>query len=74
MFYGETSLGGTSTPTDSSSFEVGSLSKSFTGILLAGTLNDEPQISIDDPLAKFIPELSGTFMGDSFLDTPEASA
>ena len=44
-------------------YEIGSVSKSFTGILLAWTLEQNPEIHLEDPLSKFVPELKGKFAG-----------
>ena len=62
-YYGTTSVAGTSAPDDNSRFEIGSASKSFTGIMIAKLVVDDPTISLDDNVSKFIPELTGTFTG-----------
>ena len=43
-------------------FEIGSISKSFTGILLSKLIL-EGKISLDAPIEDVIPELKGTFVG-----------
>ena len=43
-------------------FEIGSISKSFTGILLSKLIL-EGKISLDAPIEDLIPELKGTFVG-----------
>jgi len=44
--------------TDSTKFVVGSISKQFTAFLIL-LLEDEGRLSIDDDIAKYLPELSG---------------
>lgn len=46
-----------------SHFEIGSISKSFTGILLAYLVNQNSSIHLDDPIENFVPELKGHFSG-----------
>ena len=43
-------------------FEIGSITKSFTGILFARLILDK-RLSSDDPVEKFVPGLAGTFAG-----------
>jgi CubicO group peptidase (beta-lactamase class C family) len=43
-------------------FEIGSISKSFTGIVLA-QLTIEGKVDLESPVSKFIPELANTFAG-----------
>ena len=45
---------GTGAPTDSTSFELGSISKVFTGTLLADMVL-RGEVSLDDPVRKFLP-------------------
>jgi CubicO group peptidase (beta-lactamase class C family) len=47
-------------------FEIGSISKSFTGILLA-ELVDEGKVALDDPVEKHFRALAGTFIGRATL-------
>lgn len=56
FFYGETSkTDKLSLPTGNSLYEIGSLSKVFTAILLAD-LVEKNTISLDDPIAKYLPD------------------
>jgi len=50
-------------PSKDSHFEIGSMSKSFTGILLEWLVETHPNVSLDDPIEKFVPSLSGYFSG-----------
>ena len=54
--YGEIEKNSSITPTKDTIFEIGSITKPFTTILLA-RLQDEGLLSLDDPIAKFLPEL-----------------
>lgn len=54
--YGETQIGSSVTPTENTIYEIGSISKVFTGIMLA-SLHNQKIINLTDPLSKFIPEL-----------------
>jgi CubicO group peptidase (beta-lactamase class C family) len=63
VFSGATGPTETQRPSSISVFEIGSLSKSFTGILLAKIIAEHPDLSIDDSVAKFLPQLSGSFAG-----------
>lgn len=47
-------------------FEIGSVTKTFTGIIFAGLVL-ENKLSADDLVQKFIPELKGTFAGSISL-------
>lgn len=57
--YGVVKIGETSPPSKDTLFEIGSISKVFTGILLASLVEDGT-VSLDDPISKFIPELPTT--------------
>ena len=61
--YGETSFENGETPQSDSVFEIGSISKTFTGTLLA-ILSAEGTVQVEDPISKHIPELAGTDAGD----------
>jgi CubicO group peptidase (beta-lactamase class C family) len=52
--YGETTKGNHQVPNENNLFEIGSISKTFTAILLADAVN-QGKISLDDPLSKFLP-------------------
>ncbi|MDM1292819.1 beta-lactamase family protein [Sphingobacterium sp. N143] len=54
-FYGETAQGNQTTPTNTSIYEVGSLSKVFTAILLSN-LVEQGTITLDQPIALFLPD------------------
>lgn len=43
------------TPTNASIFEIGSISKTFTGTLLSQMV-DEGKVSLDDPISKYLPK------------------
>jgi CubicO group peptidase (beta-lactamase class C family) len=66
-YYGTKSTGDASAPDQNSLFEIGSISKSFTGILAAEMILNHPGLSFDDPVSKFVPELLGTFAGSTTL-------
>ncbi|MGO3307546.1 MAG: serine hydrolase domain-containing protein, partial [Sphingobacterium sp.] len=53
--YGETKKGNGTLPTDTTLYEIGSLTKVFTAILLADLVTKEI-VSLDDPIAKFLPD------------------
>jgi CubicO group peptidase (beta-lactamase class C family) len=53
--YGRKSADDTTTPDESSVFEIGSVTKAFTGILLA-EMAKRGELSIDDPLQKHLPD------------------
>jgi CubicO group peptidase (beta-lactamase class C family) len=59
--YGTRGPTNTGTPTGESHFEIGSVSKSFTGILLAWVVNQYPQVHLDDPIGNFAPKIQGAF-------------
>ncbi|WP_343318715.1 serine hydrolase domain-containing protein [Sphingobacterium multivorum] len=54
-FYGETAKGNQTAPTKTSTYEIGSLSKVFTAILLSN-LVEEGTITLDQPIALFLPD------------------
>ncbi len=53
--YGETALGGGQRPGPDTVYEIGSVSKVFTGILLADAANRE-LVNLDDPVADVLPD------------------
>jgi CubicO group peptidase (beta-lactamase class C family) len=53
-FYGETKKGTGNLPSANSVYEIGSISKSFTGILLAHAVN-EGKISLNDDIRRYLP-------------------
>jgi CubicO group peptidase (beta-lactamase class C family) len=53
--YGETTKGNQQLPTSKSLYEIGSITKTFTGILLAKAVN-EGIINLTDPINKYLPE------------------
>jgi D-alanyl-D-alanine-carboxypeptidase/D-alanyl-D-alanine-endopeptidase len=56
--YGETSPGSGKLPTNTSTYEIGSITKTFTGLLVAHAIT-EKKISLNDDIRKFIP---GSFL------------
>lgn len=64
--YGETKIGSGRTPTKNSLYEIGSISKVFTGIMLA-SLHNQKTVSLTDPLSKYIPELQNVPAGQITL-------
>ncbi len=54
-FYGETAKGNQTLPTKTSPYEIGSLSKVFTAILLSN-LVEEGTITLDQPISLFLPD------------------
>lgn len=54
-FYGETARGTKELPTESTTFEIGSISKTFTATLLA-YLVEQDRLSLDDTITKFLPD------------------
>ena len=55
LTYGETKKGSKTKPTADSVYEIGSVTKVFTGILLADTVRQE-KVALDDPLQRFVAE------------------
>lgn len=55
LSFGETSLGNKTQPTADTLFEIGSITKPLTGLMLA-RLVDSKKVSLTDPLSRFIPE------------------
>ena len=53
--YGETARGNGQIPNEHTIFEIGSLSKTFTSILLADAINDG-KVQLDDPINKYLPD------------------
>ncbi|MFC2075342.1 serine hydrolase [Bdellovibrionota bacterium] len=63
---GTVKLGESIPPNDQTIFEIGSISKVFTGILLADLVLDGV-VSFDDPISKFVPELESAKTGSITL-------
>ena len=59
--------GGGATPTAETRFELGSITKTFTGLLLADAV-ERGELALDDQLADHLPELRGTAAGDVTLE------
>lgn len=53
--YGETAKGNKQIPDEHTLFEIGSLSKTFTGIILAEAANSG-KVKLDDPVNKYLPD------------------
>lgn len=53
--YGETKKGNDTLPTSESIYEIGSITKTFTGLLLANAVVDG-KINLQDPVNKYLPE------------------
>ncbi|GAB2982986.1 hypothetical protein GCM10027049_19840 [Mucilaginibacter puniceus] len=53
--YGETTKGNNKLPDGNTLFEIGSITKTFTSILLAWYVN-QGKVSLNDPITKFLPE------------------
>jgi serine-type D-Ala-D-Ala carboxypeptidase/endopeptidase len=53
--YGETTKGSGKKPTVTTIYEIGSVGKVFTGVLLADMVN-AGQVKLDDPLQKYVPK------------------
>jgi CubicO group peptidase (beta-lactamase class C family) len=53
--YGETKKGNNKTPDDKTLFEIGSITKTFTGILLAYFV-EQKKLNLDDPINKYLPD------------------
>lgn len=54
-FYGSTHQGASSLPTEQTIYEIGSITKVFTSILLADLVNKN-LVKLDDPITKFLPD------------------
>lgn len=54
-FYGSTHKGGSSLASDATIYEIGSISKVFTSILLADLVNKNI-LKLEDPISKFLPD------------------
>ena len=55
------------TPTEQTPFELGSITKTFTGLLLADAV-ERGELALGDQLADHLPELRGTAAGDVTLE------
>lgn len=53
--YGETRLGSRDIPTGNTLFEIGSVSKTFTAVLLADAVR-RGMVKLDDPVSKYLPD------------------
>ena len=53
--YGETARGNKQIPNEHTLFEIGSISKTFTSILLADAVNSG-KVKLDDPMSKYLPD------------------
>lgn len=53
--YGETAKGNKQIPDEHTIFEIGSLSKTFTSVLLAEAV-DDAKVKLDDPINKYLPD------------------
>jgi CubicO group peptidase (beta-lactamase class C family) len=63
--YGETKKGNKQIPDEHSIFEIGSITKTFTAILLADAVL-EGKVGLEDPLSKYLPDsISDLEFGDS---------
>lgn len=56
--YGQSKQGDPSAPNDKTFFEIGSVSKVFTGVAL-GQIVAEGKAQLNDPISKYLPELNG---------------
>ena len=54
-YYGESKKGSKTVPNATTLYEIGSITKTFTGILLANALNAN-KLSLDDDIRKFLPK------------------
>ncbi|MGV8879022.1 MAG: serine hydrolase [Sphingobacteriaceae bacterium] len=66
LFYGETKKGNSTLPTENSIYEIASISKTFTGIMLAHAVNQK-KISLQDDIRKYLP---GNFSNLEYKGTP----
>lgn len=53
--YGETAIGDNQLPGTNTVFQIGSVTKTFTGILLAAQISSG-QVKADDPISKYVPD------------------
>lgn len=60
--YGTSQPGGTSAPALDAAYEIGSVSKSFTGILLALALEEIPGLSVDEAIGQYLPEVNNSYV------------
>jgi CubicO group peptidase (beta-lactamase class C family) len=56
--YGETAKGNKQLPTENTIYEIGSISKTFTAILLADAVTSG-KVKLDDPINKYLPDFIG---------------
>ena len=56
--YGDTDPGVTTAPSANAIYEIASLSKSFTGVLLALALEENKGLKVDDAIGKYLPEVA----------------
>jgi CubicO group peptidase (beta-lactamase class C family) len=61
--YGSRSLTDKTVPKPQSKYEIGSLSKTFVGVLLAELVTENPKLSLDEPISKYVPAFSDHFVG-----------
>jgi CubicO group peptidase (beta-lactamase class C family) len=66
--YGETTKGNKQIPDQNTLFEIGSISKTFTAILLADAVN-AGKIKLDDPVNKYLPKTSAKLEYDGVAVT-----
>lgn len=64
--YGEAEKDAGLPPDNSSLYEIGSVTKTFTGLLLAN-LADERKVSLDDPISKYLPDGLGEWNDGSSI-------
>lgn len=66
LFYGETKKGNNTLPNENSIYEIASISKTFTGIMLAHAVNQK-KISLQDDIRKYLPD---DFLNLEYKGTP----
>lgn len=64
--YGETEIGSGRRPSEHNLYEIGSISKVMTGLILAG-LHNQKIVNLNDPILKYLPELKNTPVGQITL-------